>query len=258
LGSAQTLGKYLIVCVLIELLDFQHRFAHYRLTTSTTCAGDLVAMRPVLNCPCWALAVAVFFACGAVSLAQIAAAPAAPSDAPTSSAPAILRVEGADADSGTHYVRLSVWSAVSGTEAEMAPRFTIECRDVKGKHDLLWFLSFGGVPVQPFMPPFKPSQSALFPPDYHKVKLKMDFEGYMRTKPSTRAWEELPSGEFRFCNAGIGCPNMETARYYMSFLNALPTLRISFAKPADGTSPEQIFQLRSLVDEANKTPVCAP
>jgi hypothetical protein len=108
------------------------------------------------------------------------------------------------------------------------------------------------------MPPFKSSRSEPFPPNYFQVKLKMDFEGYMRTKPFTRAWEELPSGEFRFCNASMNCPNMETARNFMSYLNALPTLRISYAKSSDGKSPEQVFQLRSLVDEANKTPLCTP
>jgi hypothetical protein len=226
-------------------------------------------MRPVPNCSERVLAVAIFLASAAVP-AQTAATSTAPTpvapastpaqatDTPTSSAPAFSRVEGTDTDSGTHYVRLSISSPVSGRPPELAPRFTLECRDVKGKHDLLWFLSFGGVPIQPFQPPFKPSHGAPFPPVYHMVKLKMDFEGYMRTKPYTKAWEELNSGELRFCNAGIECPNMETARFYMSFLNALPTLRISYAKPSGLQSPELVFPLRSLVDEANKTPVCTP
>lgn len=216
-------------------------------------------MQSALNCRARALAAGIFFACAA-SLGQTVTTPAlaAPNDPPTSSAPSLSHVEGTDADLRTHYVRLSVSTPVSGTEPEMASRFTVECRDVKGKHDLLWFLSFGGVPVQPFMPPVKPSPGHPFRPKYRKVKLKMDFEGYMRTKPYTRAWEELPSGEFRFCNAGVHCPNMETARFYMAFLNALPTLRISFTNSSDGTSPEQVFQLRSLVDEANKTPLCTP
>jgi hypothetical protein len=215
-------------------------------------------MRLLLNYPERILAAAIFLACAASPGQTAAAASPAPSDAPTSQAAALSRVEGSDADSGTHYVRLSISSVAPGTQPDAAPRFTLECRDVKGKHDLLWFLSFGGVPAQPFIPPFKASQSAPFPPNYQKVKLKMEFEGYMRSKPYTKAWEELPSGEFRFCNAGIYCPNMETARFYMSFLNALPTLRISYAKSSDGNSPERVFQLRSLVDEANKTPLCTP
>jgi hypothetical protein len=170
--------------------------------------------------------------------------------------PAPSRVEGADAESGAHYVRLSIALASPGTESDLAPRFTLECRDVKGKHDMFWFLSFGGVPVQSFEPPFKPSRNDPFPPNYPQVKLKMDFEGYMRTKPYSRVWEELPSGEYRYCNASMSCSNMETARNYMSYLNALPTLRISFAKSSDGRSPEQVFQLHNLVDEANKTPLC--
>ena len=190
-----------------------------------------------------------------------ASAPAqtTPTTAEPNAAPAPVRVEGTDAESGVHYVRLSVPSAAPTVPADLAARFTLECRDVKGKRDLLWFLSFGGVPVQSFQPPFRPSQSDPFPPNYQKVKLKMDFEGYMRSKPVTRAWEQMPSGEFRFCNAGLGCPNMETARFYMSYLNALPTLRIAYAKSFDKEPPpEQVFELRYLVDEANKTQACNP
>ncbi|HUB50773.1 MAG TPA: hypothetical protein VL986_01315 [Terracidiphilus sp.] len=209
-------------------------------------------MKLLLVHPVIVLAAVVFVGCTACSWAQVA--PAAPSPVPVPS-----RVEGTDADSGTHYVRLSVLSSVPTVPADLAARFTLECRDVKGKHDMLWFLSFGGVPTQNFVPPFKPSQADPFPPNYQKVKLKMDFEGYMRSKPFTRSWEELPSGEFRYCNAGLQCPNMETARFYMSYLNALPTLRIAYAKSLDSSPPpEQVFQLRNLVDEANKTPVCVP
>ncbi|MGB6828497.1 MAG: hypothetical protein WBE41_10680, partial [Terracidiphilus sp.] len=162
-------------------------------------------MLQVLKRPERVLAATIFLVCAA-SPAQMPVGPAASSDVPTSSAPALSRVEGTDAGSGTHYVRLSVLAASSGTTPDLPPRFTLECRDVKGKHDLIWFLSFGGVPVHSFEPPFRPSQNDLFPPVYPKVKLKMDFEGYMRSKPYTKAWDLLPSGELRFCNSGINCP----------------------------------------------------
>jgi hypothetical protein len=209
-------------------------------------------MQPALNRPHWLLAFAVVITSAACP-AQNALSPITPY-----SAPALSRVEGTDANSGTHYVRLSIPSSAAGTASDLAPRFTLECRDLKGKHNLLWFLSFGGIPIQPFAPPFKASQNDPFPPNYEKVKLRMDFEGYMRSKPVIKEWEMLPSGEFRFCNAGLNCSNMETARFYMGFLNALPTLRIAYAKTFDGKPLEQVFELRSLVDEANKTPVCTP
>ena len=207
-------------------------------------------MKPFRNCRDCALVAAIFIACAA-SCAQTAPAPAT-----LSAAPVPMRVEGTDVGSGTQYVRLSVTSSGSGMAPDLAPHFTLECRDVKGKRDLLWFLSFGGVPVQQFEPPFKPSHSDPYPPNYPKVKLKMDFEGYMRSKPISRSWEELPTGEFRFCNAGLQCPNMESARFYMSYLTALPTLRIAFANSSESMLPEQVFDLRGLVDEANKTPIC--
>jgi hypothetical protein len=224
-------------------------------------------MHCVLSSPQRVLAAAIFLSCAA-SPAQPAPAPtdlaftvssAAPaSSVPGSSGSSLSRVEATDSDTGIHYVRLSITSVSSGNTGDLAPHFTLECRDVKGKHDLLWFLSFGGLPIQHFEPPFRPSQGNPFPPNYLEVKLKMDFEGYMRTKPYTRTWEAIPTGELRFCNASMSCPNMETARNYMSYLNALPTLRISYAKSSDGRTPEQVFQLRSLVDEANKTPICTP
>jgi hypothetical protein len=43
----------------------------------------------------------------------------------------------------------------------------------------------------------------------------------------------------------------------MSYLNALPTLRIAFANSSESLLPEQVFDLRGLVDEANKTPICS-
>jgi hypothetical protein len=230
---------------------------HYRLNPSTPLLEAFWAMPHVRICSKLLFVAAVFIVCTATR-AQTTPTPAAFSaSALTYLTPTISRVEGTDTDSGARYVRLSVSLAAPGTEPDLAPRFTLECREAKGKHDLFWFLSFGGVPVQPFMPPFKPTQSDHFPPNYPQVKLKMDFEGYMRTKPYTRTWEEMPSGEFRYCNASNSCPNMETARNYMSYLNALPTLRISYAKSSYGSSPEQVFQLHSLVDEANKTPLCS-
>ncbi len=178
---------------------------------------------------------------------------------PVAGAPNLLRAEGFDSGSGIHYLRLMLSSPLPSNDARQPPpRFTVECRDKNGKHDLLWFVSFGGVADPGFEPPFHPTQTDLFPPHYPNAKLKMGFEGYTKWKPVIKAWVQLPSGEFRFCNSGIDCPNMETARYYMQFLNALPGLRISYANPARGAPAEAFFQTRPLLDEINKNPVCAP
>ncbi|MGA7339105.1 MAG: hypothetical protein WBE72_09230 [Terracidiphilus sp.] len=171
----------------------------------------------------------------------------------------LLRLEGTDAGSGIHYLRLSLAAQSSGqTAQDLPPRFTVECRDDKGKYDLRWFVSFGSIPVQSFDPPFHPTQTDLFPPQYPHFKLKMFFEGYMRSKPFTRAWVWLPSGEFLFCNSGVGCPNMESARDFVPFLNALPGLRIL---PLNAPAPhpaEVFFQTQPLLDALKKSPICEP
>jgi hypothetical protein len=51
---------------------------------------------------------------------------------------------------------------------------------------------------------------------------------------------------------------METARYFLPYLNSLPGLRIGYAKPAKDDPAEVFFQTRPLLDELKKTPVCEP
>jgi hypothetical protein len=177
---------------------------------------------------------------------------------PAPGAPSVKRVEGTDAGSGIHYVRLSLSLPTADGASTLPPRFTMECRDKKGKHDLLWYVSFGGVPEQDFEPPFHSTQTNLFPPQYPSVKLKAVFEGYMKSRPFVRAWVALPSGELRFCNSGIGCTNMEAARDFIPFLNALPGLRITGRIHEGGAPEEAFFPTRPLLDEMQKIPICEP
>jgi hypothetical protein len=167
------------------------------------------------------------------------------------------RMEGTDTATGIRWVRLLL-SLPSAGDPERAPRFTAECDDVKGKHQLLWFVSFGGIDDPGFVAPFDAGQNQAFAPQYPGVDLKMDFEGYTRQKPFTRSWAVMPGGEYRYRNPGAFSPNMDSPRYFMSFLNALPGLRIVHAKPAKGDPGELFFPTKSLLDELNKTPICAP
>ncbi len=178
---------------------------------------------------------------------------------PVPGAPNLFRLEGVDAGSGIHYVRLMLSSLLPASAIQQPPpRFTMECRDKKRKHDLLWYVSFGGVPDPGFEPPFHPTQTDLFPPHYPNVKLKMGFEGYTKWKPFIRAWVALPSGEFRYCNAGMDCPNMETARHFMQYLDVLPGLRISFANRASAAPPEAFFETGPLLEEMKRNSICEP
>jgi hypothetical protein len=173
-----------------------------------------------------------------------------------SAASVVKRVEGVDPGSGIHYLRLSITVPPATGAAQDPPRLTMECRDKNGKHDLLWYLSFGGIPEQNFDPPFRPTQTDLFPPRLPRQKLTMFFEGYMRSKPYARTWLIQPSGELRYCNPGMDCPNMEGPQYFLAFLNALPGLRIRGANPLSSTQQELFFQTRPLLDAMKASPVC--
>lgn len=181
--------------------------------------------------------------------------------APQPAAPkAILqRNEAIDPATGIHYVRLLLTlPATADANPSVSPRFTIQCEDIKGKHQMLWFVSFGGVEDPGYAPPFQPSRTNLFPPQYPAVNLKMTFEGYIKSKPFTRSWSRLPTGELRYRNSGSDSPNMEPARWFLGFLNPLPGLRVVHAKPEKGDPGDLFFAAQPLLDELNKTPICAP
>jgi len=182
-----------------------------------------------------------------------------PHPVPVANAANLMRLEGVDPGSGVQYVRLLLSLPQDpSSSAAPPPRFTVECSVNHGKRALAWFVSFGGVEGYAFEPPFHPTQSDLFPPQYPSVNLKMSFEGYTKSKPFARSWSVLPSGELRYRNPGLDSPNMESARYFMQFLAALPGLRLRYAKPAKGGEPELFFQTQPLLEEVKRSPQCSP
>jgi hypothetical protein len=171
--------------------------------------------------------------------------------------PNLRRFEGSDSKSGVHYVRLLLSLPVQGNP-ERAPRFTVECDERNNKRDLLWFVSFGGVQDPGFDPRFISSEFSKQIADFTAVDLKMTFEGYIKSKSFTRSWALPPGGEFRYRNPAAFSPNLDSPRFFMPFLNSLPGLRIARSKQPKGQSKEILFPTRSLLDEMNKTPSCAP
>jgi len=179
---------------------------------------------------------------------------------PVQLTPNLSRFEAVDLASGIHYVRLllSLPKTADAPEGQAPPRFSIECRDIKGVHDMQWFLSFGGVDSFEFVAPFHSTPQMLYPPEFPQVKLRMVFEGYMKSKPFVRNWSALSNGEFRYSDPGLYSSNMEPTRWFLAFLNSLPGLRIGYPKPEKGDPPELFFTTQPLVEELRKTPVCAP
>jgi hypothetical protein len=98
----------------------------------------------------------------------------------------------------------------------------------------------------------------LYTPRFPQVKLRMVFEGYIKSKPFVRTWSALHNGEFRYSDPGGYSSNMESARWFMGFLNSLPGLRIGYQKPEKGDPPELFFSTQPLLDEVRKTAICAP
>src|ERR1039457_326247 len=141
---------------------------------------------------------------------------------PAAGEPILLRIEATDLESGIHYVRLLLSLRTNEDAAQTAqPRFTVECQNIKGKREMLWFVSFGGVEDPGFVPPFRAMQANPYPPHYPGVNLKMTFEGYIKSNPFTRSWSLLPSGQFPYRNGGGAPLHNETSRGLLRFLLSL-------------------------------------
>lgn len=173
--------------------------------------------------------------------------------------PILDRKEATDLTSGIHYVRLLLSLGSDGdTTKTVPPRLIVECEDLNGKHEVLWFVSFGGIQDPGFEPPFRPTHDHPHRPHLLAVDLKLTFEGYIKSKPFTRSWSLLPSGELQYRNSGLHSPNMETTRWFLDYLGSLPGLRIAHAQPAEGNSGEIFFSTEPLLHEFSKTPICSP
>jgi hypothetical protein len=189
-------------------------------------------------------------------MTMVAGAQNARAPQPVPGSPNLLRLEGTDASSGIHYVRLLLSLTAASGDTNAPPRFTAECTENGERHDLSFFVSFGGVADTAFTPPFHPTPQLPHEPPVPTVMLTMTFEGYMKWKPMTRAWAQLPTGELRYRNPRLHSPNLESPRALLAYLNSLPGLRIRYEKPSPGTPPEQFFETRPLLDEMAKTPLC--
>jgi hypothetical protein len=80
----------------------------------------------------------------------------------------------------------------------------------------------------------------------------MDFLGYTHVKPVRRQWEipvQTPD-LYRYNPPGSGSANLEEITYYLRYLLALPTLRLTL----DNRSVE--FLTTPLLVEIRKEPLC--
>jgi hypothetical protein len=154
----------------------------------------------------------------------------------TTLASGIDRLAGQEKTSGIQFVRLILSGALAGSSKEgkapsPPPTLIAQCTlRPNGKSYFELFANFGGATDLAFYPPWTPaSRENLFPPRTEKVMLTMDFLGYTRVKPARRQWEipvQTP-GQYRYNPPGSGSSNLEEITYYLRYLVALPTLRLT-------------------------------
>ena len=172
----------------------------------------------------------------------------------------IDRISGIDAGSNIHYVRLVLpgsllTSSSSDSPAPLpGPTLIAQCTlKPNGKSSLELLANFGGATDLAFYPPWKPtSDHDLFPPITEKVSMTMEFLGYTHVKPVRRQWEipvQTP-GQYRYNPPGGGSANLEEITFYLRYLAALPTLRLTLGN----RSVE--FMTTQLLAEIRKEPLC--
>ena len=141
---------------------------------------------------------------------------------------AVVRVAGVDAASGIAYVLLSTSGKASG--AEPGSRLTAQCtRSAAGKLKFELLADLGKVPELVYYPPWHPTRSGEFPPQLRRAQVTMEFLGYTHVKPLKRQWEYLDEApaELRYSYPGGSSANMEPPAYFLQYLRALPTLRLT-------------------------------
>jgi hypothetical protein len=178
----------------------------------------------------------------------------------TTLASGVDRLNGEEPTTHIQFVRLILPGALIGSSstdtATISPPPTLigQCTlRPNGKNYFELFANFGGATDLAFYPPWTPgSRTDLFPPRTEKVVFTMDFLGYTHVKPVHRQWEipvQAP-GQYRYNPPGAGSSNLEDISYYLRYLLALPTLRLSL----DNRSVE--FMTTPLIAEIRKEPLC--
>ncbi len=146
-------------------------------------------------------------------------------------------VAGIDAGSGIAYTLISVdGKLLQAAAPAVPPRLTAQCtRGADGKLRFELLADFGGVETIAYYPPWKPTKEISVRPPVQKTIVTMDFLGYMKVKPVKRQWEylhELPQ-EMMYATPGFRSANMEEVMFYLQYMRALPTLRLTV--PGKGT-----------------------
>jgi hypothetical protein len=144
-------------------------------------------------------------------------------------------------------------SNASPLTAASPPVLIAECtQPPSGKPRFELHAHFGDVQDTAYYPPWHPTPDDVYPPETVKVTVTMDFFGYTKVKPAKRQWEYLtaPSGELRYNPPSSRSRNLEEITFYLQYLKALPTLRLTLQDKAAQ------FDVNPLFDAIRKEPLC--
>lgn len=181
--------------------------------------------------------------------------------------PGLRRLAGTDPVQRIEYVRIFLDGRL--VPAGSAPNTQETLPNLKGRPPVLiaqctrapggklrfeLFMNYGTVNDFTFHPPWRSSgPSDSFPPRTEKLPIFFNFYGYINWKPIRRQWEALasPVGELRYNPPSAGSSNMEEVTFYLQYLKALPTLRLT-----TGTYAAQ-FDTAPWVAAVHAEPACA-
>ncbi|WP_353065187.1 hypothetical protein RBB77_04915 [Tunturibacter psychrotolerans] len=191
---------------------------------------------------------------------QAAEQPDHPQLVKTTLADGIDRIAGQEPTSRIQYIRLALPGTLrlpttgDSPAPSLSPTLIAQCTlRPNGKSYFELFANFGRATDLTFYPPWtRTSDSDLFPPPTEKVMMTMDFLGYTHVKPVRRQWEipvQTP-GQYRYNPPGSGSSNLEEIAYYLRYLLALPTLRLSLGNNSAD------FLTTPLLNEIRKEPLC--
>jgi len=175
----------------------------------------------------------------------------------------LRKLSGSEPTTGTTYIRIFLDgilvppnSPANATPlaTDSPPMLIAQCTQTRSRK-LAFELHahYGGVEdTAYYLPWHSTGPDDLYPPETVKVTIAMDFFGYTKVKPAKRQWEYLiaPVGELRYNPPSITSRNLEDITFYLQYLRALPTLRL--------TSPDKAAQFNTtpLLEAIRREPLC--
>ena len=182
----------------------------------------------------------------------------------TAIAPGLTQRNGIDAETGIAYSRIMLQGSLvrPGSPANAAPlpfqstppMLIAQCtRQQNGNLAFELLADYGGIQDTSFHAPWHSTGGTdIFPPTTQKVMITFEFFGYTRVKPISRQWESIAAvpGQWRYNNPSHRSHNLEESAFYLQYLRALPTLRLT----QDGKAAQ--FNVGPWMEAVRKEPLC--